>query len=126
MVSITGNAAAPQPNQDAAVRQERLLAAVSAPGRRAPTRAVAPLGIEDTELFALLAEGRETREISRRARASVPATQARIRWLMHVTETRNRAHLVGTAIRRGWIEWAGTYWRARPDKWTTRTQKPPK
>jgi len=126
MVSITGNAVPPQLSQDAAARQQRLLAAVAAPGRRALTRAVAPLGIDDTELFALIAEGRESREIARRARASVPATQARIRWLMHVTESRNRAHLVATAVRRGWIEWAGTYWRARPDKWTTGAQKPPK
>ena len=102
---------------EAAGNRARLAAAAAEPARRVAPRVAPPTGLHDTELMALIAEGMTTAAIARRAQATEQAVQSRITWLLHTTETRSRAHLVAVAIRRGWIEWAGTWWRAQPDTW---------
>jgi DNA-binding NarL/FixJ family response regulator len=64
----------------------------------------------DERVMALLAEGLTNWQISRVVRSTDRAIAVRVERLLAHVEAANRAQLVATAIREGWIAWTGRTW----------------
>lgn len=72
--------------------------------RMASGNAPASLSQSDLLVLQLLADGLTDAEVAERLGCSVPRAKACVRAVLRKTGTRNRAHAVATALRKGWIE----------------------
>lgn len=68
----------------------------------------------DERVMALLAGGLTNRQIARVVHSTERAVAVRVERLIAHVEATNRAQLVATAIREGWIAWTGRAWAAGP------------